>query len=164
MLRTLNEIPACQQAGELFLAKIRTLNFEKLLSSGGQKGPTSLKLRGVKRGLGESLPAGRQGIFARHRFSAAAEFRASKAGAPHKNFQIILNSFAVFVLFITFIIKLDKLNKIFTFAISVNNAQRRAFEAAAKQPRFDYSHALLRMQYGKMTAGSQRNGGNNFFK
>ena len=36
-------------------------------SEGGQKG----------RGLGGSLPAGRQGIFARPRLSAAAEFRAS---------------------------------------------------------------------------------------
>jgi hypothetical protein len=61
---------------ELFLAKTRTLNFEKLLSSGGQKG----------RGLGGSLPAGRQGIFARPRFSAAAEFRASETGAPPRLF------------------------------------------------------------------------------
>jgi len=49
---------------ELFLAKTRTLNFEKLLSSGGQKG----------RGLESGRPPG---IFTRPRFSAAAEFRIS---------------------------------------------------------------------------------------
>jgi len=32
--------------------------------------------------LGGSLPAGRQGIFTRPRFSAAAEFRANKTGPP----------------------------------------------------------------------------------
>ena len=72
----------CRTKLELFFAKIRTLNFEKDLRSGGQG-----------KGLGGSLPAGRQGIFARPRlpvrsrkakegFSAVAEFRANGVGAP----------------------------------------------------------------------------------
>ena len=63
MLRTLNEIPACQQAGELFLAKIRTLNFEKLLSSGGQK---SFSKFGVRIFAKKSSPACWQALISFH--------------------------------------------------------------------------------------------------
>jgi len=54
------------------------MNSEKFICSGGQKGG----------GLGE-------GIFARPRFSVAAEFRASKAGAPPINSSSVYLQFCL---------------------------------------------------------------------
>ena len=87
----------CTTKSELFLAKIRTPNFEKLLSSGGPHSKSFGLLRGKQKARIFVYPVGKRSFSfgarprlpvrsrkAKEGFSAAAEFHANFIGAPPK--------------------------------------------------------------------------------